>query len=339
MHADGGALWQRKLLEVLAELICFGKTPDDGTSMNSWLLARRVRGAHRESFEEEAAFRRARLRRRLRHLHGEARSHLAGAPRVRRCRSSRLRRVRDPGRPRAGVHPQRRGLQAGRAGLLWGRPARRAALPRSPRDGGGRRTIKADREQVHQLAHPAGMVRPGEPGDQAARMPGSNPRRRAPRVSPVARSPSACVRLRCSTRRTGAGSRTLSRVASHSSRLALLEVTPGDGHEVSFGRVRAGDRDVQRRIAVGALHDADEPLDAALGIRAHDDWEHRSVSVARDQRVSGAVIRIADANRCPVRKSDRRSSPTPARKAGSAAISIRDRTTTTSSASRRWGSC
>lgn len=40
MHADGGALWQRKLIEVLAELICFRQTPDDGYFHDLMLLAR-----------------------------------------------------------------------------------------------------------------------------------------------------------------------------------------------------------------------------------------------------------------------------------------------------------
>jgi hypothetical protein len=72
------------------------------------LLDAGLGGPRRRSAPQGTAVRRARLRRRLRDLHGEPRPSLAGGPHVRRRRPGRLRRPRDPGRPRARAHPQQR---------------------------------------------------------------------------------------------------------------------------------------------------------------------------------------------------------------------------------------
>src|SRR5439155_771064 len=96
-----------------------------------------LRGPHRGAVEEEAPTRRARLRRGLRHLHGEAGLHLAGGPGLPRGRSGAVRRAGDPGRPGAGVHPQRPGLPADHPALLRAREAGGAALPRGARARGG----------------------------------------------------------------------------------------------------------------------------------------------------------------------------------------------------------
>ena len=116
-----------------------------------------VRGRHRRALEEEAPVRRPRLRRGLRHLHGEARLHVGRRPRVRGRGSVRLRRARGPRRPRARVHPQRRRRAADHPALLRRREAGRAALPRAARAGRGR----------------------GARGPPHRRLPGARARRRA----------------------------------------------------------------------------------------------------------------------------------------------------------------
>ena len=64
-------------------------------------------------------------------IHREAGLHVGRGPRVRRRRPVRLCRARGPGRPRAGVHPQRRGRAGDHPPLLRGREAGRTALSRS----------------------------------------------------------------------------------------------------------------------------------------------------------------------------------------------------------------
>ncbi len=110
-----------------------------------------LRGAHRGAGPQDAALRRPRLRGRLRHLHREARLHLARRPVLRRGGAGRVRRPGDPGRPGAGVPARRRRAAEGGQGVLRRGQARGPDLPRPAAD---RRHRQPARAPGHRLPGP-----------------------------------------------------------------------------------------------------------------------------------------------------------------------------------------